>query len=133
MVDIEKTGMYRGYKYVIFLNDELGYRSAYVRIPKEHKLCEVPYQELDIDVQNVIIDYSGTKIKGMNNEYCIGWHHNHSWDGVDEDAITKAHPNNAEELIAKAKSYHDNLGYYISLDSVEYECQCVIDCLCLKE
>lgn len=127
MTDIEKTGSYKGYRYIIFLNDDLGYRSAYVEIPEGHKWYEKPHQYLNIELNNVIVDYSGFNIKGLSNSYCIGWHHNHSWDNVDELAIERAHPDKANELINAARSYHSGYGYYTSCDKIESECQQIID------
>lgn len=123
MNDYEKIDTYKNYKYAIWLNTKKGYRCGYVQIPENHPLYEKSFT--DFDLQSVQITFSG-RIKNLSGWF-IGLDHNHIWDGVDEDAIRKYHPNEADLLIHEAHSYHDGYGFVATLNDVEQECQNLIE------
>lgn len=123
--DYEKINVYRGYTYVIYLNTLRGYRCGYIKLNENHKLYNIHFRDI-LTIESVQLTFSG-KLKDLDGYY-IGWDHNHSWDGVDEDAIRKHNPNNAEELIELVYATKDRcIGFAASLEDVEQECQQVID------
>ena len=125
----EKVDNYRGYRYVVWLNDKRGYRCGYVQLPEGHALQGIPFQDID-EISSVGLSFNG-RIKGLDGYY-IGWDHNHLWDGIDEEAIIKYNPDNYQELLEYARNLHDGYRIYSTLSDVEKECHNVIDELITK-
>lgn len=123
MNDFEKVDSYKGYTYAIYLNDMRGFRCGYVEIEEDHPLYEVKFTDIDLDC--ISLSYSG-RLNAISG-YFIGWDHNHVWDGPDRDAIRRAHPDNAEDLIEEALSLKDSFCIMTTLEEVEKECFNVID------
>jgi len=125
----EKIDTYKGYKYAIWLNTRAGYRCGYVFIPEDSCIYNMFFR--DIDITYVELTYSG-KLKDING-WCIGWDHNHLWDGTDEEAIIQHNQGKTEdelyEMIEYARSFHDYGGYspVYSCSDVEKECFEVIN------
>lgn len=126
--EYEIVNTYKNYKYAVWFNDVQGFRCGYVQIPENHKLFEKSHHEYEID--SIQLTFSG-HIKGLDGWF-IGWDHHHSWDGIDEEGIRKAHSDlpkdKLEEIINIARSSSGDCYCLISYaDDVEHECHRVID------
>ncbi len=131
MEEYEKIDTYKNFQYAVWLNTKKGYRCGYIKIPENHVLYEKQFDEFECSIDSVMLTFSG-HIKGLSGWF-IGFDHNHLYDGVDEDAIRKYHPDNADFYINDAYSYHDGrYNIYATLDTVIEECQNVIDELITK-
>ena len=126
--EYEIVNTYKNYKYAVWFNDVQGYRCGYVQIPENHKFFEKSHRDCEID--SVQLTFSG-HIKCLDGWF-IGWDHHHSWDGIDEEGIRKAHSDlpedKLEEMINIARSSSGDCYCLISYtDDVEHECHRVID------
>lgn len=126
--EYEIVNTYKNYKYAVWFNDVQGFRCGYVQIPENHKLFEKSHRDYEID--SIQLTFSG-HIKGLDGWF-IGWDHHHSWDGIDEEGIRKAHSDlpedKLEEIINIARSSSGDGYCLISYaDDVEHECHRVID------
>ena len=133
----EKINYYRGIRYAIVLNTRLGYRCGYVQIPENCPFYDMDLSDLEEKHDFVSIEptFAG-KIK-MQSGYWVGWDHHHTYDGVDIEAIRKAHPDKADEYINLAVQLQrvddgDNISNFATKNDVEQECYNFIEELIKK-
>lgn len=121
---VEKTSVYRGYTYFVVFQERGGWRCGYVRIPEDHVLCEMDYDDVNVNCHGGLT-FSG-KLKDISG-WLIGFDCAHFGDGYDFEKL---------KLYMKPEDYaiYEKLniplwsGAHIwTTEEVEEECKSMID------
>ena len=115
-IELLYNAIYKNYHYYIL---NLGtHPTAYVEIPKEHKLYGKDYNNIDIDVHGGLT-YSNDKLfisqfTILDNSWFLGWDYAHCYDysgyyEADDFLNTQAKKWTTEEIIEECKNAIDQI------------------------
>lgn len=122
---LEVHGFYKDYEYAVYLVEERGFRCGYVVVPETH-----PYYNISnppIDCHGGITFAEFNTIKGTEGEkFWIGFDCNHTYDGIDIEAIKKYYGSESNY------EYQYTINFYDQLNRLNYpflDCEdCVNEC-----